>query len=218
MSKVFIVGAAGNVGRRLTQQLAQRGHTPMAMHRHPDQADAIQAAGGVSVLGDITQISATDLATLMSGNDAIVFSAGAGGKGIQLTNDVDGKGLELAVEAAQLAGIQRFILVSVFPDALRGGSVSASFENYMLVKKHADVHLVSTDLDWVILRPGTLLDEVGTGKVNAAVAIPYGSVSRDDVAATLVELIEQPKVNRIIIELTQGEIPINDAISRLVAQ
>jgi hypothetical protein len=40
---------------------------------------------------------------------------------------------------------------------------SEGFENYIRVKKLGDVHLVTTDLDWVIVRPRTLSDEPGTG-------------------------------------------------------
>src|SRR3546814_4843111 len=75
----------------------------------------------------------------------------------------------------------------------------------MWVKKFTDVHLSESELDWVILRPGTLLDVPCTGKVRTGLAIPYGDVPRDDVAATLLEIIEHPAVNRIIIELTEGE-------------
>jgi uncharacterized protein YbjT (DUF2867 family) len=155
------------------------------------------------------------MAQLMLGSDAVVFTAGAGGAGMDLTNAIDGRGLELAVAAAIQAGVRRFILVSAFPDALRGGTLSEGFENYIAVKKRADAHLVGADLDWVIVRPGTLLDDSGTGKVRADVAIPYGEVSRDDVAATLAELIDQPKVSRIIFELTQGDMPVSDAVRKL---
>src|SRR3546814_14041164 len=74
----------------------------------------------------------------------------------------------------------------------------------MAVKKFTDVHLSESDLDWVILRPGTLLDVPGTGKVRTGLAIPYGDVPRDDVGVTLLEIIEHPAVTRNIIELTEG--------------
>lgn len=216
MSKVFIVGAAGKVGRRLCRQLSERGHEVAALHRQPEQADELKALEARPVAGSLLELDAPGLAELMFGSDAIVFTAGAGGKGgMAMTNAIDGCGLELMVAAARQAGIKRFILVSVFPDALRGGSVSEGFENYIAVKRHADVHLVETDLDWVIVRPGTLLDEPGSGHVRADVAIPYGDVPRDDVAATIVELIEQPMVNRIIIELTQGDMLVAEAVQRL---
>jgi hypothetical protein len=61
-----------------------------------------------------------------------------------------------AVESAHIAGVSRFLLVSVFPDALRDGERSKGFENYIRIKKLADPYLVATDLNWVIVRPGTL--------------------------------------------------------------
>ena len=152
----------------------------------------------------------------MAGSDVAVFSAGAGGKGgPEMTNAIDGRGLELAVAAAIQAGTKRFLLVSAFPESFRGKEVSESFENYMAVKKLADVHLAESELDWVILRPGTLLDAPGTGRVRTGLAIPYGDVSRDDVAATLLEIIENPSVSRIIIELTQGDEPVVESVQRL---
>lgn len=216
MSRVFVIGAAGKVGRRLVHQLAERGHDALAMHRHPEQGEELAALGGTPVAGDLLVLDVPGLARLMAGSDVVVFSAGAGGKGgTAMIDAIDGRGLELAAAAARDAGIGRFLLVSAFPEAARGRHVSDTFEHYMAVKKLADVHLAETALDWVILRPGTLSDEPGTGRVRAGLAIPYGDVPRDDVAATLVELVERPAVDRIIIELTQGDTPVGEAVQRL---
>jgi len=67
----------------------------------------------------------------------------------------------------------------------------------------------------VILRPGTLSDAPGTGRVAAGPAIAYGDIPRADVAATLVALVEHPEVRRTIIELTEGDQPVHDAIAAL---
>jgi uncharacterized protein YbjT (DUF2867 family) len=181
MSKVFIVGAAGKVGRRLCRQLSERGHEVVALHRKPEQSDELKKLGARPVAGSLLELNEARFAELMSGSDTVVFTEGASGAGIELTNAIDGRGLERAVRAATIAGIKRFILVSVFPDALRDEETSEGFENYIAVKKRADVHLVESDLDRVIVRPGTLLEDPGTGRVRAAVAIAYGQVSRDDV-------------------------------------
>lgn len=216
MSNVFIIGATGNVGRRLIKQLAERGHQPLALHRKAEQSDELKAAGATPVKGDLVETDSKRLAELMQGSDAVVFTAGAGGKGgQQMTNAIDGEGLKLAVDAAQQAAVKRFLLVSAFPEAGRGKAISEGFENYMAVKKQADIYLVASDLDWVILRPGTLLDDKGTGKVTADLAIPYGEVSRDDVAATLAEIIDRPNISRMIIELTEGDKPISEALQLL---
>lgn len=214
MTQVFIVGGAGNVGRRLAQQLSQRGHRALALYRKPEQAAALESLGAVPVQGNLLELDVPALAALMKGSEAVVFSAGAGGKGgAEMTTAIDGRGLELAVAAAKQANVPRFLLVSAFPEAGRGRQVSDTFENYMAVKKQADVHLVESGLDWVILRPGTLVDSEGTGRVRAGLAIPYGNVPRDDVAATLLELVERPQVNQVIIELTEGETPVGEAVA-----
>lgn len=215
MKKVFIVGGSGKIARLLAQQLSEQGHTPLSLYRREEQAEELKALGAMPVRGDLLTLEAEQLAELMKGCDVIVFSAGAGGKGgPEMTNAIDGRGLELAVAAAQQAGISRFILVSAFPEAGRGTDMSEQFENYMLVKKLADVHLAASDLDWVILRPGTLIDEAGTGEVRLGLAIPYGNVSREDVATTLFEIIQHPTINRVIIELTQGDTPVTEAIQQ----
>lgn len=216
MTQVFIVGGAGNVGRRLAQQLSRRGHRALALYRKPEQAAELEGLGAMPVQGNLLELDVPALAALMAGSDAVVFSAGAGGKGgAEMTNAIDGRGLELAVAAAEQANVRRFLLVSAFPEAGRGRQVSETFENYMAVKKQADVHLVESGLDWVILRPGTLVDSKGTGRVRAGLAIPYGNVPRDDVAAALLELVERPQVSRVIIELTEGETAVGEAIAAL---
>lgn len=213
MTQAFIIGGAGKIGRRLAQQLHARGHRALSLYRAAEQAAELQQLGATPVQGNLLELDEAALAELMAGSDVVVFTAGAGGKGgPEMTNAIDGRGLELAVAAARRANVRRFLLVSAFPEAGRGRQVSDTFENYMAVKKQADVHLAQSDLDWVILRPGTLVDAQGTGRVHAGLAIPYGNVPRDDVAATLLALIEKPAVSRVIIELTEGDTPVGEAL------
>ncbi|NIJ68712.1 NAD(P)-binding oxidoreductase [Xanthomonas sp. 60] len=213
MSTVFIIGGAGKVGRALAAQLASRGHRVRALHRSTAQAAMLQQLGAVPVAGDLVAMDAHALAEQLDGSEVLVFTAGAGGKGgVEATRAVDGAGLEKAVAAARLAGVRRLLLVSAFPEAGRGTVVSDTFEVYMAVKKAAEVHLAQSDLDWVILRPGTLTDAPGTGRINAGPAIAYGEIARDDVAATLLALIERPAISRVIIEATAGDTPIAEAL------
>lgn len=217
MSTVFIVGAAGKVGRHLVKQLADKRHRVLALHRRAEQGAELEALGASPVTGDLTATDVAALAAQMAGSDVVVFTAGAGGAGVEVTNAIDGRGLELAVDAARQAGVRRFLLVSAFPEAGRNKGMGEGFENYMTVKKRADVYLAATDLDWVILRPGTLSDAPGTGRVSAGPAIAYGDIPRADVAATLVALVEHPEVRRTIIELTEGDRPVEDAVAQLAS-
>ncbi|MFI6956607.1 NAD(P)-binding oxidoreductase [Nocardia sp. NPDC050408] len=215
--KVFQIGAAGGVGRRLTQFLTAREDAVTGMHRAPAQGETVREGGGLAVIGDLIGDSVDELAQKMRGHDAVVFSAGAHGTGKDKTTLIDGKGLQKAAEAAALAGVPRFVLVSVFPDALRGGEAGDGFEHYIKVKKTAEVYLTRTELDWLIVRPGTLLDTPGTDRVTAGPAVEYGDVHRDDVAAFIDAALHEPRLNRVIVELTSGDTPIAEAVARLTA-
>lgn len=212
---VFQVGAAGGVGRRLAALLTADGHRVTGMHRAGGQDAVIRAAGAAPVTGDLVADPVDVLAERIAGHDAVVFTAGAHGTGADQTTAIDGRGLEKAAGAALLAGVRRFVLVSVFMDAGRGGERSEGFEHYMAVKREADDHLAGTDLDWLIVRPGTLVDDPGTGRVAAGAAVEYGDVPRDDVGAFLAAALFAPGLNRVIVELTTGAVPVLDAVASL---
>jgi uncharacterized protein YbjT (DUF2867 family) len=212
MSRVFIIGATGGVGSRLAAQLVEREDQPIGLHRRPEQARLLKARGIEAVAGDLTSIGIDQLAALMEGTAAVVFTAGASEEGPRVADAVDGQGVVVAAAAAAKAGVARFLLVSAFPDAWRDRRMPTEFEHYMKVKRQADVDLAGTDLDWVILRPGTLTNNHGTGRVRLGMAIPYDEVARDDVAAVLAELVHAPQIRKVILELTAGQTPIHDAL------
>ena len=214
--KTLVIGGAGGVGRRLTTLLTAQGDEVSGLHRRAEQSAAVEQAGGRSVVFDLVGGSTDDLAALLLGQDAVVFSAGAHGTGRDQTTLIDGEGLEKAVAAAQQAGVRRFVLVSVFPDAGRDREPDEGFEHYMRVKKAADVHLSESGLDWVVVRPGTLTDTPGTGNVRAGWAVPYGDVHRDDVAAFIAAALHEPRLHHVVVELTDGETPVAEAVAALV--
>jgi len=198
--KVFIIGIAGGVGRRVAEQLAGTGDEPTGLVRRPEQARALASDGIQTVPGDLVAMSIDELAATMRGCEAIVFSAGAGGKeSNQATTRVDGDGPGKLAAAAERAGIRRFLLVSVFPEAWRERRMDASFEHYMVEKKRAETQLVLRDLDWLILRPSALTNEPGTGRVDLGLAKIHMEIDRDDVAAKIVSLLRTPNLNRQIL-------------------
>jgi uncharacterized protein YbjT (DUF2867 family) len=214
--KVFQIGAAGGVGRRLSALLVARGVDVSGMHRAGAQAATIAGQGATPVAGDLIADSVDELAAKLAGHDAVVFSAGAHGTGADQTSAIDGEGVVKAAAAAAQAGVSRFLLVSVFPEAGRGSELGEGFEHYVRVKKDADAHLATTDLDWLIVRPGTLVDSPGTGTVAARAALAYGDVPRDDVAAFLDAALAEPRLNRSVVELTAGPTPVADAVAALI--
>lgn len=100
--KVFIIGAAGGIGNRLSSLLHARGDAVSGMHRNLEQASKITDTGATAVLGDLIHNSTEELAELFRGHDAIVFSAGAHGTGQENTTLIDGAGLRKAADAASV--------------------------------------------------------------------------------------------------------------------
>jgi len=211
--KVFVIGIAGGVGHRLAKALIAKGDDVSGPVRRPEQIDALAQDGVPSFQGDFLAMSIDELAQAMAGSDAIVFTAGAGGKGgAAATTAIDGEGPGKLAKAAIEAGITRFVLVSVFPEAWRERHMNESFEHYMVQKKRAEIDLVQSDLDWVILRPSALTNNPGTGLVDLGLAQVHHEITRDDVAATIVDLLETPKISRIILEVTGGSTAIGMAV------
>ena len=215
MSHVFLVGATGGVGSRLGPMLAAAGHRVTALHRKPEQAEALSKDGLEPVLGDIIEMTAEDFARAMGAADIVVFSAGAAGSGQERATKIDGDGPVKLIEAMGTTGARRLLVVSVFPDAGRTKDLGDGFEHYMAEKKRADVAIAASDLDWVILRPGTLTDETGSGRIALGPVLAYGDVSRDHVAATLAALIDRPEIRREVLELTDGDRAVTEAVAQL---
>ncbi|MFI0241348.1 NAD(P)H-binding protein [Streptomyces sp. NPDC016845] len=208
----FIIGIAGKVGSLLARELIARGDDVSGLVRKPEQRRALAELGADDRLGDLTALSADELAELIGPADALVFTAGAGGAGKEATTAIDGDGVVKAIEAARLAGVPRFVLVSVFPEAWRERNLGDDFDHYIAVKKTADIALTTSGLDWVILRPAALTDAPGQDTVALGPAETHGEIPRADVARTLAHLLHEPRISRQILELTTGSTPIPDAV------
>jgi len=215
MSNIFLIGATGGVGSRLGPKLVKAGHNVKGLHRKPEQAGDLRDQGVEPVHGNIIDMTADDIASAMQGFDTAIFSAGAAGSGRDKTTAIDGEGPEKLIEAARATGVNRIYMVSVIMDAGRNRDTSDDFEHYMAMKRRADAALATSGIDYVILRPGTLKDDDGDGKVCAGRAITYGDVARGNVAGMLAKLIDTPEITNEIIELTNGATPISDAVANL---
>lgn len=128
--KVFIIGIAGGVGRLMAQQLLALDHEVGGLVRQSAKGDELARSGVATVPGDLVALSIPELADALRGSDAVVFTAGAGGKdGPDATRQVDGEGPPKLAAAAELAGVRRFVLVSVFPEAWRERHMPQDFES-----------------------------------------------------------------------------------------
>ena len=209
---VFIIGITGGVGGLLAQKLRSRGVAVRGLVRSDAQQTELAAQGVSTRVGDLASMSAAELAAAFGDIDAVVYSAGSNGGSSEVTKAIDGDGVTKAVEATRVAGIDRFVLVSVLPESWREHDLGEEVEYYFAVKKDADIVLTRSDLDWLILRPSLLLDEPGSGTVSLGPAEFHGQIAREDVAETLAELLHEPRIGRQILELNTGSTPIRNAV------
>jgi nucleoside-diphosphate-sugar epimerase len=210
--KIFIIGITGRVGSYLADLLAADGDEVGGLVRNAARATRMVDKGVHAVVGDLVTIDPQKLAGYIDGFDAVVFTAGAAGDLDVMTDAIDGDGVDKLIAAMRQTQVRRVYLVSVFPEAGRGGEISEGFEHYIEVKKRADVNLAASSLDWVILRPSTLTDEPCAGTVSLSFAQYHTTVTVADVACTLHALIHSPSVNRVILELTSGPVPVARAV------
>jgi len=215
--RVVVAGGHGQIGQHLLRLLAERGDDGVAMIRDPAQIAGIQSLGSDAVVIDLENSSPEQLAGVLQGADAVVFAAGAGpGSGIERKDTVDRAGSVLLADAADQAGVRRFLQVSSFgagEDAPEG--TDEVFAAYLAAKTAAEQDLTArSQLDWTVLRPGGLTNDDPTGTVRlSAPPLRRGQVPRADAAAVLMALLDAPETAGQILMLTSGDTPIAEAVA-----
>ncbi|WNF35211.1 SDR family oxidoreductase [Bacillaceae bacterium IKA-2] len=213
--KVFVVGANGQIGQHLIRFLKESNeHTVRAMVRKQEQMEAFEALGVETAVADL-EGSVKEIAEAAKGCDAIVFTAGSGGKtGLDKTLLIDLDGAAKTIEAASEIGIDRFIIVSAI-QAHRRENWSEQIKPYFVAKHHADKILEHSSLNYTVIRPGGLINEPGTGKISAAENLERGSIPREDVAKTIIASLNEERTFRRSFDLVSGENSISDALKKL---
>ncbi|MFC9748039.1 NAD(P)H-binding protein [Streptomyces niveus] len=212
--RIVIAGGHGQIALRLERLLAAREHEVAGIIRKPEQAPALREAGAEAVVLDLETASPEEAAAALEGADAAVFAAGAGpGSTTERKDTVDRGAAVLFADAAVRAGVRRYVIVSSLgADPHHEGD--EIFDHYLRAKGAADEYVLAKQgLDTTVLRPGMLTNDAGTGLVNLAPSTGRGPVPRDDVAATLAELVESPATAGLTLELISGAVPVADAVS-----
>jgi uncharacterized protein YbjT (DUF2867 family) len=210
---VVVAGGHGKIGMRLLRLLAERAQRARGLIRNPDHATELHNVGAEAVLCDIEQRD--DISDCVRGADAVVFAAGAGpGSGPERKRTVDYGGAVKLIEAAKKNGIERYVIVSAI-SADRPEVWSEPMVPYYEAKRDADRALLESGLSYTIVRPGGLTDDPGTGLVKVGTDLEPGEIPREDVAATLLAVLETPSTIGETFELVSGDTPIEEAIRAL---
>jgi uncharacterized protein YbjT (DUF2867 family) len=211
--EVVIAGGHGQIALRLARLLSARGDRVRSLIRNPDHASGVSDVGAEPVVADLEALD--DVSSCVSGADAVVFAAGAGpGSGAERKRTVDYAAAVKLIEAAQAAGVRRYLMVSsIGADDPSAGS--EQMRPYLQAKADADAALAASGLDFTIVRPGRLTNEPGTRRVAVGERLERADVTRDDVAAVLVAALDEPRTVGRTFVLVNGDLPIAQALSQL---
>lgn len=213
MSRVLLIGGHGKIALLLEPLLVDRGDTVTAVIRNPDHDAEVAATGAHPLVADVQSFDVDQLTNLVSGNDAVVWAAGAGGGDPERTRAVDRDAAIRSIDAAVAAGVRRYVMVSYFgagPD--HGVPEDDDFYAYAEAKAAADTHLRESGLDYTIVAPSSLTLDEPTGRIDVR-AEESGSVARADVAAVIAAVLADDRTIGRTISFNTGGQPIADAVA-----
>jgi uncharacterized protein len=191
--RVALIGASGAAGSRILKELVSRGHTVLALARHPEKVERL---AGVEAHAADTNDPA-GLTRLLKGVDAVISSV--------KFKDFDGTTLISAVRAA---GVKRYLVVGgagsleISPGLLEMNSPKFPAHVKPEAEKGARYldQLRSSDLDWTFLSPSRFFNPgERTGKFRLGTdqlltdATGKSAISFEDYAIALVDELEQSR-------------------------
>ena len=164
ISKIAVVGAAGNLGHRVVAHALDHGLDVRAMVRNPAQADAVDARAEI-VCGDLFKMTAEDLA----GVDVLVSAFGSGPSSDPSLNE---KACAAYIELARTAGVSIVAIMgsgSLFADDTRTTRVyelPGASQRLRPISEATARGLAllddATDVDWCAVTPGLTFDPNGS--------------------------------------------------------
>jgi len=194
--KVALIGASGNAGSRILNELVTRGHDVTAIVRNPEKVPSGPRI--VAKKGDV--FDQAGLAELLKGHDAVISS-------VRFTASDPHK----LIAAVRASGVKRYLVVGgagslevapgvklidtpEFPAAYKAeAAAGAAFLDLLRPEK---------DLDWTFLSPSALFtagERTGkfrTGKDQLLTTDKGSSISFEDFAIALVDELEKPQHSR----------------------
>jgi uncharacterized protein YbjT (DUF2867 family) len=218
MTRVAIIGGHGKVALRLSALLTHKGYSVTSFFRKPEQAEDVRQTGANPVVLDVEESSTDEIAQHIEGHDALVWSAGAGGGNPARTYAVDRDAAIRSMDAAEQAGVDRYIMVSYLGSSLQHDIPEDDpFFPYAEAKAAADDYLRKSELDWTILGPGRLTLEEPSGRiaVDPDIEETGRETSRGNVARVAAAVLNEPQTIRTTIDFIDGETPIEEAVQAI---
>lgn len=199
--KALVVGATGETGRRIVQELVQRNIPTRALVRDLEKARQILPPEAELVVGDVLEAQSLKGAIADS---TVLLSATGAAPSFDPTGPykVDYEGNKNLVNAAKESNIQHFVMVSSLCTSKFFHPLNL-FWLILVWKKQAEEYVQASGLTYTIVRPGGLKNEDNTEAIvmSQADTLFEGSIPRAKVAQVCVEALFQPNARNQILEI-----------------
>ncbi len=213
--RIVIAGGHGQIALQFGRLVAATGHNPVGMIRRPEHIPDLQEDGIEPALIDLEDTDVAAMTEIVRGSDVVVFAAGGGPDGNAARKETVDKGAAIMLaDAAEAAGVRRYVMVSTMGTETADPDSSNVWDVYLLAKQAADDDIRSRDLDWTVVKPGRLTDDVPGGLVRVG-KLERGSVTRGDVAHVLAEVIEAENTIGKTFDVLAGDVPVKRAVASL---
>jgi uncharacterized protein YbjT (DUF2867 family) len=214
--RLLVLGANGPTGRQVVEQALGRGYRVAALTRHPEEFP-IQDQRLDVVAGDATREDVIDAAVARSG--AVICTIGT--SFTRKPVDVYSASARLVVAAMRRHGRRRLLVVTssgVNPSHGRAGV--ANKLSYVVMRRYfgrtvyddmeeMEALVSGSGLDWTIVRPPGRTDGAGTGYAVAANDIEGGFCTRADLAAMLLDQLEDDRFRQQIAAVATPDLHVN---------
>ncbi|MBC7825923.1 MAG: NAD(P)H-binding protein [Candidatus Parcubacteria bacterium] len=199
--KAFVAGATGETGRRIVQQLVDRGIPVRAFVRDIQAAQTTLPTGIELVTGDLMNVESLKMAI---GDSTVLFSATGARPSFDPTGPykVDYEGTKNLVDASKATGIEQFVMVSSLCTSKFFHPLNL-FWLILVWKKQGEDYLRNSGLTYTIVRPGGLKNEDNADSIvmSSQDTLSEGSIPRTKVAQVCVEAVFQPSARNKIVEI-----------------
>ncbi len=192
--KIFLVGGTGGVGKLFLEMALEQGHEIVLYARNPRKIE-IDHPNLTMVKGELNDFQA--IRAGVKGCDVCLITVGVMNR---KPNTILSDGTRNLITAAKEEGIKRFIAVTSIGLGDSKDQAMKAFTYFVvpLIIKHsfADKELqekiiMESDLDWIIIRPGSLTNRGRTGVYrHGRDKSIKGRISRADVADFLLTQLD----------------------------
>ena len=221
--KIVITGSLGHIGKPLTQELVQQGHTVMVISHNPEKQKEIEALGATAAIGTIEDVNF--LTKTFSGADVVYTMLpppNISNPNINIRDFIHNI-LNNYSQAIEKAGVKRLIHLSSIGTHLAKGT------GFILIHRQAESILSNLkDVAITFMRPVgfnyNLNIFIGVIKATGMMSSNYGAedvipwVSPIDIATAIAEEITTPLTGIKVRYVASEELTCNEVASILGAE